>query len=703
MYHERVFSREITGAQNGRARCKVCTGNWQASIKRVSSRSMNIGKYAKTRKLIVLFLVMQLLLVACGKPFPQDSDPIPATNAIGCNTNNIGASSGISAYPRSDPQWVRISNYFQDTTILEGTVPGPTLPEPSNAQAPSEVSEEEVPWNHYTHDMTFKVLPDPGYKHLLSSYMAMDSQGNLTGGVHSTIETEWETGAFFDENFWPAVGDRIWVEGRWVFDCGHNGLSNDNPTEVNKCGEKCVRYETEMHPPRALAVFRQHRGGLLSLNGHMTWVPVTQADIFVSGNGGGANDACSLVIRHINVVTGQSDDCQHTGPIIPINDRNYVFDIYPPGTDYRTYEDNLTFRVHPPSSNASVVAIPTFTLVGSPIQPLLCPIDATTPPPTQTETACPQLPAHPTRIRVILPFKGSQYTQAFRESIQVGWNVPPTTSIRTFRISLHEFKIIHNGESTVDGDWRVYVNVGGQWRYLNDDLSPDTNNPNCQPGDGLNENGDGDCFQYDGPGSGWGVVIQDGTIIHVAVGGYESDAVDSHYCSDPAGCDFSTAAGDSLGQNDDRIGTTEFDLFPPYYNFTQTCDPSKTICQLGPVTTQDVAGDQYQVTFTVQEVPTPPPTFAEFSPLSAQINCDAKPSQTQFLETITNTGTQQLDWTASSNDSGIHVSPNSGSIPPGMSQTVKVRGIPKFNSPTGDIEVIFDSNGGGQAIILTCI
>ncbi len=254
---------------------------------------------------------------------------------------------------------------------------------------------------------------------------------------------------------------------------------------------------------------------------------------------------------------------------------------------------------------------------------------------------------------------------------------------------MHEFKILHNGESTVDGDWRVYVNVGGQWRYLND-LSPDTSNPNCQPGDGLNENGDGDCFQFDS--SGWLVTVQDGKPIHVAVGGYESDLVDSEYCTDPAGCDYSQGAAIALvTQNDDRIGTEEFDLFAPNY-------PAPP-----PVTTQDVAGDQYQATFTVQEVPTPPPTFAEFSPLSAQINCDAKPSQTQFLETITNTGTQQLDWTASSNDTGIHVSPMSGSIPPGLSQTVKVRGIPKFNSPTGDIEVIFDSNGGGQAIILSCM
>ena len=38
--------------------------------------------------------------------------------------------------------------------------------EQANNQAPSEVAEEETPWNHYTHDKTQDVIPDPGYQHL---------------------------------------------------------------------------------------------------------------------------------------------------------------------------------------------------------------------------------------------------------------------------------------------------------------------------------------------------------------------------------------------------------------------------------------------------------------------------------------------------------------------------------------------------------
>src|SRR5258708_31965913 len=82
-----------------------------------------------------------------------------------------------------------------------------------------------------------------------------------------------------------------------------------------------------------------------------TSIPVTEADIFISGNGGGANDICNLV----------PDDCSnwggHSGPWIPVNDRNYVFDIYPPITDYKTLDPTgtrKTFKVTPPVADASL-------------------------------------------------------------------------------------------------------------------------------------------------------------------------------------------------------------------------------------------------------------------------------------------------------------------------------------------------------------
>ena len=202
------------------------------------------------------------------------------------------------------------------------------------------------------------MIPDPGYTHLLSSWVNPD--GSI--GVHTDMEVEWDNASLMDEHegfqriwgavpefVWPAVGDRVWVAGRWIFDCGHPG-SDD---------VRYVQFSSEIHPPRAIVTFRQNHPALDSFpisrisapnfpapqsylpvtgepitlpfgfavpNSGPTNVPVTEADIFISGNGGLTSDRCSIVPVPCSGYGG------HTGPIIPVNDHNYVFDIYPPGT-----------------------------------------------------------------------------------------------------------------------------------------------------------------------------------------------------------------------------------------------------------------------------------------------------------------------------------------------------------------------------------
>src|SRR5437868_2787425 len=85
-----------------------------------------------------------------------DDTPIPAANAFnaGCNSNSL--SQEVS---RSDPEWTPIIHDLNNPipndppTILEGTVETPDQKfgagnETSNSQAPSEVSEEDLPWSH---------------------------------------------------------------------------------------------------------------------------------------------------------------------------------------------------------------------------------------------------------------------------------------------------------------------------------------------------------------------------------------------------------------------------------------------------------------------------------------------------------------------------------------------------------------------------
>src|SRR6202030_1461343 len=128
------------------------------------------------------------------------------------------------------------------------------------------------------------------------------------------------------------------------------------------------------------------------------------------------------------------------------------------------------------------------------VDPIFCLIDSTTGPPDQSETGCPVVPPKPTRLRVILPFCGTSLPctgQAifFAKSILLGWDdvpAPPATpAMRTFQISLDKLTVLLNLGGLSDGDWRVFVNVGGQYRYMSPFFDTNANN-----GAGI--------FQFDG-------------------------------------------------------------------------------------------------------------------------------------------------------------------------------------------------------------
>lgn len=639
---------------------------------------------------------------------------VPATSS----TCDLGDITDAHDTTRFNPEWAPI-NIDADhplpnnvPNILEGFVAPVPSTENQNSQAPAEVSEEEIPWNHYTHDYTFKVVPDSTYQYLLSSWTRFPNDVIVTlpgsdaeaqavctapygfGGLggtyqgnnrcllysgetcpdqtkgdschHPDMEVEWENGSVMHVNSdsanntrkwgalpeyaWPSVGDRVWLEGRWIFDCGHTGM-NDGLSKLNDLGllpsgttlNDWVKFESEIHPPRALATFRLGHTSMSQeqtnssgdpyraqsdepsswlpvtgtafpqQNGTPPWtpptlIPVTEADIFVSGNGGGANDLCNIVNR-----SDSSGDCSpysHTGPAITINNYNYVFDIYPPGTNYAAQETNGTFKVSPPTPDSSLQwrildhsdLIPEHTCgpdktYCKAADPILCLIGASTPPTpgdpvsqTNLGTSCPGLqPGEtPTRLRVILPFYtdtlpppqgNNQNDTYFAQSILLGWDDVPDgqerPAMRRRGVTLEEFKVNQNGRCTIcgDGDWRVFIDVAGQWRWIS--WLYDTNNgiyafdggDNSGHGDPLTENGDDDFYHF--TKTPWTVDVVDGRTIHVAVGGFDSGPSDGGYCDSysGSGCDYSAwSTIFHLGIADvialARVGTYEFDLYP---------------------------------------------------------------------------------------------------------------------------------------------
>jgi hypothetical protein len=374
-----------------------------------------------------------------------------------------------------------------------------------------------------------------------------------------------------------------------------------------------------------------------------------------------------------NLFIPDPDRCTHTGPVIAVNNRNYVFDVYPPGTDFDSANKlpNGTFKVHPPTRDGSgtdmslqwrrvdhlqEVQSQVCPELGGcrTVTPILCLLDETTPAPTQQEIGCPATSPHPSRLRVILPFADSD-ANIFAQTIWLGWDdVPgcpdppllgasaPCAPPRTFEVRLHELKVLKNGNSfPFDGKWFVWADVGGQWRFVSAmGFDRNSDGDNVCEGDSLFDNGDDDCFRYDGRP--WTVTMQDGSPLHVAVGGYNSkrstraflvnsalfnvpdaDGVDGVFCpifvpSRPTGCDPNARAAFLLAAaNDERIGTMEFDITPPDYRSTGTLgsrcsvsagdarDEIKILCD-----TDDNSGDEdlrYTVDFRVRELLRPPP------------------------------------------------------------------------------------------------
>jgi hypothetical protein len=99
----------------------------------------------------------------------------------------------------------------------------------------SVVNYQDFPDVHDSHDQNFflRLDPDPGQADIISTF-GIDSTGKKpadAGYAPDTLEVEWETGIltsqftgdgrFFPKWAWPLPGDRVWVNGYWIFDCGH--------------------------------------------------------------------------------------------------------------------------------------------------------------------------------------------------------------------------------------------------------------------------------------------------------------------------------------------------------------------------------------------------------------------------------------------------------------------------------------------------
>ncbi|HEY2773868.1 MAG TPA: hypothetical protein VGK20_07435 [Candidatus Binatia bacterium] len=267
------------------------------------------------------FLLAALVLVA--RPAiaaPVDGELGFSVNGGGCYPTGI--SPGLFDYlSLLDPEWT------------------PVVPSDSFVSAPVTVHATvetfhgdtggDFPATHVTSDAVFEVEVDPA---------DVDLAGTYNDAGHMGIE--WEHGSL-PAFAWPGEGDRIVALGRWIFDCGHatSTPGNCSTTVAHQCildtdcpmGETCVGehvgYESEMHPPQALATIRAGGGGLISTKDGAAPVLATRADIFVSGNGGGAGDRCIVTHRPSPLELLSVSCFPLSKPVAALNSQDFTFDL----------------------------------------------------------------------------------------------------------------------------------------------------------------------------------------------------------------------------------------------------------------------------------------------------------------------------------------------------------------------------------------
>ena len=227
----------------------------------------------------------------------------------GCRrANSVKVDLGFMTYEAGGvvPSWVRAGDprdHRERSRTLEGVL------------VRSSITNEDFPlrpW-HSSFDWNLFVDVDPQYRYLVSREARDHHLEKLPEAQRTPertiIECERET-AFFPLWAIPQEGTRVWIAGRWIFDCGHGGRFG---------------HRTEIHPPKAIVSFR------------------SEAATF-DGNSGPTR--ANLAVIYIGRRGGYIDQ--------PITDQDYAFDF------------TLPPRPHPAAEPRAVVTPMTGTL---PVQP----------------------------------------------------------------------------------------------------------------------------------------------------------------------------------------------------------------------------------------------------------------------------------------------------------------------------------------------
>ena len=308
-------------------------------------------------------------------------EPSGNAKARGCRTG------GVHDVNRVRPEWVSVRP-GDAAQVAEGVVRS------------SNVAYHDFPFSHQSHDWNWDLVPDPAYQFL---------NGTDNGGSGSSrrMEIEWEE-KFLPSAFRPAVGDRAWMLGRWVFDCGHSP------------------YLTEIHPPKAVA---HTRVAPTILPGDAAPSLTNKTFIWIHGRGG-----------YYNRSVAQQD---------------YDFDIPLPPQPGPVLQQS--------QAKAAAVA-PPLALGAEPRAVLLSQVGSVTP-------VLSFVPAgSPTRLHVHYPLaslRDPSPNRQFGATIAAGWREERIArAYRQLCVKFENIKVLHDHDPLASGEWRLRLFAGQQWAPL---------------------------------------------------------------------------------------------------------------------------------------------------------------------------------------------------------------------------------------------
>jgi hypothetical protein len=342
---------------------------------------------------------------------PTSTQPVSDTGALA-----RGCDPGLPI----NPGWVTVKPYPYDNVVAQGII----------ASSRINVVHHDYPFNHKSHDNNFHVTLDPKYNGLPSTAVDRVKDGPYIGRYN--MNQEWEIGTAntgitdrFPKLFWPWEGDRVWMMGKWVYDCMHFSVRK-SPLPL------FYGYNTEIHPAFATAFTRNEP---YQFPGENKPSSATMTYIYIHGQGGSFNT--------------------------PVGGQNYEFDIpIPPKPS--SFLPTVQLR-------SSVIGLP----FGGPApivtpRSQLCDFGG-------TMTPC----AH-----VVIPLSGIPKSTGLKYGaiVTAKWidttrPLPEPEGFRTLRVTFDSIKINndHDGDIKVPllgtvkqaGEWnKLWVGVNGKWIEL---------------------------------------------------------------------------------------------------------------------------------------------------------------------------------------------------------------------------------------------